>query len=128
MDQKQVMKIQLFILPLFVAFLTTILFVWSNRQGKEQLIQFSLAEEAMLMGMLFLGFYIFILLFVTSVSTYALNKRRIWRRFIVLNGFGFVLILLVDGLMLDNIQLWSLYLIYPLFTSVFVLIQSVVVK
>lgn len=128
MDQKQVTKIQLFILPLIIAFITTILFVWSNRQEKEQLIQFSLAEEAMLVGILFLGFYFFILLFVASVSTYALNKRRIWRRFIVLNGFGFVLILLVDGLMLDNIQLWSLYLIYPLFTSVSVFIQSVVVK
>jgi len=106
---------KMFLLPILVAVISTLCIQFVEKELESELIDFSMYEDLIFLGIIFLTIYIFIIVIAMPIEFYLSSKlKNKILSFILFNIIGLILISIIFWIMKD-FELDSLYLIFPLF-------------
>ncbi|BAK16800.1 type II secretory pathway, ATPase PulE/Tfp pilus assembly pathway, ATPase PilB [Solibacillus silvestris StLB046] len=101
--------------PIIVALVTTLSIVFIGGVFRSEIMPPSTAEKIQLAVLLYLGIYLFTIIFVVPIDIYLTNKKQN-TFFILTNVIGLILVWCIDIWFFTLGGFMSIYLIFPLYS------------
>ena len=116
--------IKLLFLPMVVSLVTTFVSQFIAGNSESELIHFTMFENIMFFVLIFLGVYLFTLIVAAPIDFYLSNKlQNKLMYFILFNIIGALLLGCINYWILKIDALNSLFLIFPLFSILSLLVE-----